>query len=297
MYKLLYRSGARKVRHREVFVPVATRQLQGKGALLETIDDGIRDYVPDTAGIEKKGRASETLASLHAQLADIIREKIYAREWGVNSKIPSEHELMARYHLARGTVRRAITSLVDEGLLVRKHGKGTFVAEPGIAHASASRPISFAESLEREGRKFATNVVDEWVTPAPADVAYELEIPPFTDVMFIRRVRTVEGEPIMCQESWLNLSVCPGLEDGDYTTESLFHAVQRCSAHKIKYAKMRYSARIVGREHGELLKCDETAAVLMLEQTASLENHTPVEWSTTWFRPGQAVVGTAVQPD
>ena len=234
---------------------------------------------------------------LHAQLAEVLREKIYAKEWGSQSKIPSEHELVVRYQVSRGTVRHAIDALVDEGLLVRKHGKGTFVAEFSLSHATGARPFSFAEALEQEGRHFVTHVKDEWVTPAPRDVARELDIAPYSDVMFLRRVRTVGGKPIICQESWLSLAECPGLEDCDFTQESLFVSVERCAKRKIKYSRIRYRARIVGREHGELLACDEGAAVLVLEQTISLADRRPVEMCTTWLAPGESVSSNAVQPD
>lgn len=241
--------------------------------------------------------APKPKAALHVQLADILREKIYSKEWSVRTKIPSEHALMAYYGVARGTVRRALKSLVDEGLLVQQHGRGTFVAEPGISHPAGVRPLSFAESLQEQGKSFKTQVVEKWITRAPADVAHELEIEPGAEAMFMRRVRTVDGEPVMCQESWSNIGQCPGLFDIDYTVESLFDAVERCAGRKIKYSNMRYTARVVGREHGELLDCDESAAVLLLEQVIRLEDNTSIEWSTTWFKPGQSIVGTAIQPD
>ena len=82
--------------------------------------------------------------NLHVQLTDILREKIYTREWGAGTKIPSEHELMQHFDLSRGTVRHAIRTLVDEGLLVRTHGSGTYVSEGGISHPAGIRPLSFA---------------------------------------------------------------------------------------------------------------------------------------------------------
>lgn len=260
---------------RETRVPFAAHSLPGVSRLLEP-------------------RPS---SSLHVQLADVLREKIYNREWTSTSKIPSEHELMKRFGISRGTVRRALKSLVDEGLLVQEHGRGTFVAEPGISHAAGVRPISFAESLREQGKDFVTRVVDKRVISAPADVAHELGIKPHGAVMFMRRVRLVDGEPVMCQESWSNLGECPGLDQMDYTRESLYDAVQTCSRRRIKYSEMRYQARVAGREHGELLGCDESAAVLLLEQRICLEDGVAIEWSNTWLKPGQSIVGTAVQPD
>ena len=241
-------------------------------------------------------RASHSSVALHAQLADIIREKIYSMEWGMGTKIPSEHELMAYFNVSRGTVRRALKSLVDEGLLVQRHGKGTFVMEPGISHPAGLRPFSFAQSLYDKGQDFVTAILDKRVIPAPADVARELEIDAGAGVMFLRRVRSVDDEPLICQESWSNLEVCPGLDSLDLRSMSLFVAVEKCSGKRVKYSDMRYTARIAGKEHGQYLGCEEASAVLVLEQIIRLENKVPIEWGLTWLRPGQSIVSTAVQP-
>ncbi len=234
---------------------------------------------------------------LHVQLADFLREKIYSREWAQDSKIPSEHELMASFNVSRGTVRRAIKSLVDEGLLVQRHGSGTFVASAGIMHSAGMRPLSFAESLHQQGMDFKTEVLESRVTMAPLDVSRELGFDEPDYVLLMRRVRTVDNDPVLCQESWSNLRACPGLDLIDFTQMSLFDAVQQCSGRKIRYSSMRYHARIVGKEHAKILGCDESAAVLVLEQTIHLDNGVPIEWSSTWLTPGQAIVSTAFQPE
>ena len=234
---------------------------------------------------------------LHVQLADFIREKIYSREWAQDSKIPSEHELMEAFGVSRGTVRRAIKALADEHLLVQRHGAGTFVAKAGLTHPAGMRPLSFAESLHQQGMDFKTQVLERRVTMAPQDVAHELGYDEPDYALLLRRVRTVEGQPVLCQESWSNLRACPGLDLIDCTQVSLCDAVQECSGRKIRYSSMRYHARVVGKEHGMILGCDESAAVLVLEQTIHLDNGVPIEWSTTWLTPGQAVVSTAFQPE
>lgn len=236
-------------------------------------------------------------APLYLQLADILREKIYSRAWPPRGRIPSEYTLMSRFGIARGTVRKALKMLVDEGLLVQVRGSGTFVAEPGISHPAGVRPLSFADSLRQQGKVFETRVLEKRIDAASNTVAGELGVAPGSEVMFMRRVRSVENEPVMCQESWLNLGECPGLFDIDYTKESLFNAVQQCSGRKIKTSQMRYSARTAGCEYAQLLDCSESAALLLLEQNISLEDGAIIEWTHTWFTPGQLVEGTAVQPD
>lgn len=234
---------------------------------------------------------------IYLQLAEIMRDRIFSKRWTAGSKIPSEHEMMEVFGVARGTVRKALKSLVDEGLLVQVRGSGTYVAEPGISHPAGVRPLSFADSLREQGKEFETQVLEQSVSPASVEVATELGIEEGAEAMFMRRVRTVDGEPIMCQESWLNLRECPGLLDIDYTKESLFNAVQQCSGRKIKISHMRYSARTAGIEYGELLGCSESAALLLLEQNICLEDGVCIEWTYTWFKPGQSIVGTAEQAD
>ncbi len=248
-----------------------------------------------TKRISRSKLGKSASSTLHSQLSDLMREKVYSRAWAAGSKIPSEHELMDRFGLSRGTVRHAIKSLVDEGLLVQSHGRGTFVAEGGISHPAGDRPISFAESLRKQGKSFVTEVLDQEMLPAPTDVAYELKEAPGTPMLFMRRVRSVGGEPIMCIESWISVDRCPGIENADYTKEGQFEVVERCSGKHPAHAKVRYTARAAGTEHGAYLHCDESAPLLVLEQTISFEDRTPFEWSLSWLTAGQAVVGEVTQ--
>ncbi|MBR2682735.1 MAG: GntR family transcriptional regulator [Atopobiaceae bacterium] len=234
-------------------------------------------------------------STLHSQLSDIMREKIYSRAWSSGKKIPSEHALMDMFGLSRGTVRHAIKSLVDEGLLVQYHGRGTFVAEGGISHPAGRGTISFAESLREQGKSFTTEVLNQVVLPAPVDIAYELDLEPGANMLFLRRVRSVEGEPIMCIESWVSIERCPGIENADFTREDGNAAVERCSGKRVGHVKVRYTARAAGTEHAGYLHCDESAPLLVLEQTISFEDRTPFDWSLSWLTAGQAIVGESTQ--
>ena len=233
-------------------------------------------------------------APVYSQLASLLREKIGLHEWAPGSRIPSEHELMARFDISRGTVRRAISELVDEGFLVQVRGSGTFVSERALSHPAGERPLSFGESLREQGKDFVTHVLEKRVVPAPSDVAERLRIQPGSPVLYLLRVRTVDGKPVICQEGWENLGECPGLEDADFSQETAFDAVERCSGRKITWSKVRYSASAAG-ERAEALGRGEGDPVLVLRQTIGLADATVIEWSLTWLRAGQEVAGTSVQ--
>lgn len=244
-------------------------------------------------GGESLDRASGV--PLHEQLAGRMRARIRSHEWEAGARIPSEHELCRRFGVARGTARRAIAMLADEGLLVQERGRGTFVSEPGIWHTSGRRLLSIAASLREQGRDFVTRVLDERVVPAPADVARELAVPRGSEALFLRRVRAVAGESVVCQEGWLNMAACPGIEESDFLSESAFDAVERCSGRRIADSRMRYTARAAGREHAAYLGCAPDAPMLVLEQVIRLEDGTPIEWSLTWLRDGLSILGSSVQ--
>ncbi|MFC2376513.1 MAG: GntR family transcriptional regulator, partial [Lancefieldella sp.] len=103
-----------------------------------TNDSRIYPHFPTPEKLTSQDKPTKALittnaTSLHSQLADQIREMIYSRELVSGEKILSEHKLMNRFGISRGTVRHAIETLVNEGLLLRVHGKGTYVAEEGLS--------------------------------------------------------------------------------------------------------------------------------------------------------------------
>src|SRR5918911_3838227 len=89
---------------------------------------------------------------LYYQLKEVLRQQIHAGHLAPHSAIPSEPELVARYHVSRATVRQALTELVHEGLLYRQHGKGTFVRELRIQQ-TVSELTSLTTALRKQGNR------------------------------------------------------------------------------------------------------------------------------------------------
>lgn len=236
--------------------------------------------------------ANETL---HGSVSNYIRSKIYAKELTPNDRIPSEHQLMNEFSVSRGTVRKALKTLVDEGLLVQEHGRGTFVSEPNVTRPGTDRPFSFAESLIDRGIIFKTTVLEKERISANPDVAKHLHIEPGAPVLRLRRVRHAGGKPIMVLDSWTPLDLCPGLMDLPFDRVSLFNAIEHASGRRIVYSSMAYSARAAGKEFARIMQVSENAPVLNLEQLMVLEDGTPVEWGDTMLGAGQTIVGMARQ--
>ncbi len=232
---------------------------------------------------------------LHLKVSNSIREKIYRREWKPGQKLPSEHALREKYHVSRGTVRRALSSLVEEGLIYQKQGKGSFVSECALSHPAGVRPLSFAESLTRQGIKYKTNIMVSEVIAATPEIANNLDVPIKSPVLHLVRVRSDESGPLICQDSYSNLIECPGLHEYDFAKVSLFDAVQQSSGRPIKRAEIRYSARMAGQVIAEYLNVEPISPMLVLEQNICLDDGSVIEWSFTWVKTGQEVLGIAMQ--
>ena len=129
---------------------------------------------------------------LYLQLAGLLRGRIERGEWQAGQKIPSENELNRLYGVSRMTARQVLAQLVNENLLFRVQGKGTFVAHPKISTRSPAYK-GIREQLEGMGYAVATKVLADKIVPADEPVARALRIPVGERVHEIRRVRLLAG--------------------------------------------------------------------------------------------------------
>ncbi|QUC03725.1 GntR family transcriptional regulator [Atopobium sp. oral taxon 416] len=241
------------------------------------------------------GYSSDSSSPLHVQLADYIRDKVYSQEWPEGTKLPSEHEFMNEFGYSRGTVQKGIQILVNEGLITKVKGKGSFVIKPNIEHLTGNSLLSFAESLRMQGIDFSTEVIGSEVIPADKTCSQRLGIPLNAPVYYLRRVRSTSDGPLLYMESRINMLTCPGIDKFDYADKTLFSAIEEVSGKKLGYAKVRYGARIAGKMLGKLLNCDETAPVLNIDQICYLEDNSSTEWGNIWLPANKYVLVSVLQ--
>ncbi len=232
---------------------------------------------------------------LYMQVSEWIRENIYKGELGKGDRIPSENQIMDILHVSRGTVKKAVTMLVNEGLLVQVQGKGTFVKKENISYALGEGLLSFAESLASQHLSFTTEVIESHIENASKSVAEKLRIEPGAPILYLKRVRSVEGERVMLIENRINIALCPGITVIDFNKQNLFPTVEELSGQKIVYSESRYAAKIVGSERGHYLEVNEDAPVLHLEQLVFLENKMPFDLGNVWLKSDKYYLGTILQ--
>ena len=151
---------------------------------------------------------------LYQQIKALITRELQAGVWKPGEAIPSELELAARFKVSQGTVRKAVDELAADNLLVRRQGKGTFVA----THAEQQIQYRFLRLMPDDGsdRGMARRLLDCRRTRAPADVARMLECKSGDAVVQLRRLLLADAKPVVLDEIWL-----PGLLFKGLTAERL----------------------------------------------------------------------------
>jgi len=149
-----------------------------------------------------------------SQVLDLIEQL------GVGEAIPSERQLSASLGVSRLTVRAALDELVREGLLVRRHGSGTFVSEPKIAQELTM--TSFTEDMERRGMVPASRTLDLRIAPAGAYLGRLLHVSPSEPVVIISRLRLADRETMAIETLHVRESLVPGLSSRDLERQSFY---------------------------------------------------------------------------
>lgn len=229
----------------------------------------------------------------HYQLRELLRDEIFAGRWTVNERLPSERELCEAFELSRTTVREAIDALVNEGLLRREKGRGTFVAEPKMIE-SIQWGSPFTGSMAEQGIPIKTRVLRQEIVTPPYVVAQELRLASDEPVIVLDRVRSAFNEPILVSTSYVPYKICPTLIDDDLVHFSLYQLLGEKYGLTIAKAK-RYMEAIAANEfEAELLNIKPGTPLMLIESTVYLEDDTPLEYFKSRHRGDRTrfLVGT-----
>jgi len=225
-----------------------------------------------------KNLHSPTFSPLYRQIRALITRSLEAGEWGPGDVIPSESELAARYGVSQGTVRKAIDEMAAENLLVRRQGKGTFVA----THNDPRSLFRFLRLSANEGAlpPIKSVPLECWRAKAGAEVAKTLGIEVGAPTIIIRRLLQFGEEPVVFDELYLSGELFPDLtldilKANEMSLYSLFET--RYGVRMIR-ADERLRAVSADRVSAEFLKVAEGSPLLLVERVAFTYGDKPVEW-------------------
>jgi GntR family transcriptional regulator len=232
---------------------------------------------------------------IYQQIKQWIQAQITSGTWPEHYKLKAETDLAAELEVSRGTVRRAIAELADEGILVRTHGRGTFVVSGGLEQPLAEHFVTFSEDLMSKGIPFETQVLKQTVIQASGRVAAQLAINPGTKVFFLKRLRWVEQEPIVLVNNYLVYAYCPHIEEIDFTQYRLFETLEGHFGLKLDCGRRTFQAQAADEETAQWLNLPPSEPVMYIEQQTYLDDGALVEFSEVWSRGNQLKVSALVK--
>ena len=226
------------------------------------------------------GATTPAFSPLYQQIKGLILQSLQQGEWKPGEAIPSEMELAARFRVSQGTVRKAIDELAAENLVMRRQGKGTFVA----THAEQHVQYRFLKLLPDTGDARVEGpaqrrVIDCRRVRASADVARTLALRSGDPVMQAKRILSFAGVPTILEDIWL-----PGQAFKGLTTEQLanyqgptYAMFELDFGVRMVRAEEKIRAVLPDEEQAQLLQITPVTPLLSVERIAYTYNDVPME--------------------
>ena len=214
-----------------------------------------------------------TLA-LYAQVKDHISRKIQDGTWPPGHRLPSEHELVAQFGMARMTVNRALRELVEQGRIVRVAGVGSFVAE-NKPQSTLLQIANIASEIRQRGHDYRCDMIEVERLAASPDVAAWLDLRAGASVFHSVCLHLENGTPVQLEERYVNPQVVPDYLEQDFAAmPPSEYLVRNVPFDQIEHV---VDAVLPTAEQAERLAMEPTAPCLLLTRRTWSRN-TPVTW-------------------
>ena len=227
-------------------------------------------------------------APLHVQIRENLRRQILAGVYKPGDRIPSEEDLGESWHVNRLTARRSVSDLVNEGLLQRRPGVGTFVIGRKFLR-DQSALISFWEATRAMGMQPSAKLIGQETTQASVDIAVSLEVPEGEPIYRVRRLRLADGEILAYHIAHIPAKFFAGLLEIDLASQSLY-ALYRSFGYPPASGEQRIEAIAANEEVATLLGVPAGSPVLFLQRTTRTAAGMPIEVVWAYLRSDRYVI-------
>jgi GntR family transcriptional regulator len=221
----------------------------------------------------------------YVRIRESLREQIASGLLERGQKLPAEDELASQFGVSRMTVRQGIADLIDDGLLYRRHGVGTFVAFPHIER-DHSRLTNFFESSINKGVQARACVLAVEVLPAKQKVAKALEMEEGELVIQIKTLRYADEIPVTVHDAYIPHKIFSGLLKDNLIELEVGHlwTIFESFGYRVKSAVQKLEAREADEETARLMEIEVGAPILYKERTVYTDEGMPVEFTYCYNR-------------
>lgn len=220
----------------------------------------------------------ESKIPFYYQLKQHIVEEIESDRWKPGQQIPPETKICEIFDISRTVVRQAYQELVNEGYLIKKKAKGTFIAEPKISENIVQSLMGFYEDMTARGFKVKNDILWQKKINSTSKVAEKLGLEAGEEVIVIRRVRRLNDEPVVLDRTYIPYKLCPDLLNEDLTNKSLYSYIEGKYNLKIDRGRRFIEATVASEEESKLLDVKKGSPLLYIESVSFLDNNVPLEY-------------------
>ncbi|HEX8198800.1 MAG TPA: GntR family transcriptional regulator [Pyrinomonadaceae bacterium] len=220
---------------------------------------------------------------LHIQIHEYLRQSIDSKELKAGDAVGSERELAERFNVSRMTVRQALRTLRQEGLIYQERGVGTFVARRKL-DVHTRNLGGFTEEMQRRGFEPRSKVLQLRREAASAPVAESLGIEVDSEVFRLERLRLVNNVPMAHEVAFLPVKLCPELDNFDFETVSLYEVLGKHFSVEIDHAEEVLEAECAAPPLAQLLGVKTNAPLLVVNRVVFTALNRAVEAVRTIYR-------------
>lgn len=218
----------------------------------------------------------------YIQLFERLKQDILTGNLKSGDKIYSENELRKIYNVSSTTVRKAIDTLRNSGLITRIQGVGTFVKEHHVQR-SLEKILSFTKNMIQAGLKPSTKVLEKKIIKATGTYAEKLGVKSGEKIFLLRRLRFGNETPMLLETRYITLKLCPDIIDMDLTG-SLYDIYEKKYGVKLFRAEQHLQIAFLNEKEAKLLKCEVGAPCFFVTGVTYSDNSEPVEYEESLYR-------------
>lgn len=220
----------------------------------------------------------------HLQIRDVLVDEI--KEGQYKEKIPSERDLMDRFSVSRTTIREAISHLVQEGILEKIHGKGTFIMQKPPVHEWLDSLNSLTDTIKKMGMEPGSKLLHKGIASEPSNILDLLNVDQFYK---IERLRTSDSKPIAIERHYYAKELGARIAEYNLDTTIIYDVIENDLGIEMEEAEQVISSKEVSDEDAENLEVKKGSSVLCVERLILDVHGNPIEFYTSNFRPDMYV--------
>ncbi|MCW5878970.1 MAG: GntR family transcriptional regulator [Anaerolineales bacterium] len=223
---------------------------------------------------------------LYQAVADSILAEIQSGQLGANQRIRSESELGQLYGVGRNTVRHALAELAARGYVRTLQGVGTFVA-PERVSKTAEYLMGFTQEMQLQGRQAGSEVLEAAVIRAEPFLARRLQLQLGAEVVYLLRLRLLDGQPMAIERTHLPHTLFPDLLNHDFSHMSLYQVLAERYGLRPDHAEQEIEATLATPQVAELLGLEMPAVVFVFHRETRLADGRVIEYVDSEVRADQ----------